>query len=56
MDQGVTKHVEEMKKSLAETKELVLKLEVGLQLAKAYLESLRHGKECLSSSEVAQFR
>ncbi|GKV41975.1 hypothetical protein SLEP1_g49438 [Rubroshorea leprosula] len=50
------KHVEEIKKSLVETKELVLKLEEGLMLAKAYLELLNQEKEHLSSNNVTELR
>ncbi|GKV17049.1 hypothetical protein SLEP1_g27602 [Rubroshorea leprosula] len=50
------KHVEEVEKSLAKMKELVLKLEKGLLLAKAYLKSLNQEKEHLSSNGLAKLR
>ncbi|GKV10876.1 hypothetical protein SLEP1_g22184 [Rubroshorea leprosula] len=48
------KHIEEMEKSLAETKKLILKLEKGLVSAKAYLGSLNQEKERLNCNSVVE--
>ncbi|GKV43111.1 hypothetical protein SLEP1_g50445 [Rubroshorea leprosula] len=50
------KHIEEMEKSLAETKELVVKLEERLVSAKVYLGLLNQEKECLDSNGVTELR
>ncbi|GKV43103.1 hypothetical protein SLEP1_g50438 [Rubroshorea leprosula] len=48
------KHIEEMEKSLVETKELIFKLEEGFVSAKAYLGSLNQEKERMNSNGVAE--
>ncbi|GKV46433.1 hypothetical protein SLEP1_g53417 [Rubroshorea leprosula] len=49
------KHIEEMEKSLAKTRELVVKLEEGLVSAKAYLGLLNQEKERLDSNGMMSF-